>query len=63
MRAVWAALYHSRCFPSPPPQARPLRPGTRTAVDLLNGDELFPLNNGKLRVTLPPHWARIMALR
>jgi len=38
-------------------------PGAHTAVDLLNGDEAFPLNDGKLRLTLPPHWARIMVVR
>lgn len=38
-------------------------PGTRTAVDLLNGDESFPIEDGKLRVALPPHWARVMVVR
>lgn len=33
------------------------------AVDLLNGEQAFPIVAEQVRLSLPPHWARIMVLR
>ena len=36
--------------------------GFTSALDVLNGDERFPIQNGRLQVEIPAGWGRVLRL-